>query len=327
MKIKAVLIIAIIFSQSACLMAQQQDGCLAVITGLNGNVQIIRADNGTSVKAGWGTQLFQGDQVKTTPNSDVTITFANSSYIKLGSNSMVTISANETSMAETNGDVKRISSAAMIDLSAFSSKRDNEPESGALAGLRSINTARSIALTSPYNTIIRTSRPSFSWIAAREFDDYILNLYDSNGLVWSRTIKGNLFDYPVNEEDLVPGQSYFWNVEGVELIDNEKSDNQEFSVITDDKLNEVAVQEELIKESFADDPESSSFHSVLGAYYINQGLLQDAINEFRSVSEMNPDAPMPHEILSSLYNSVGNKDNAIEELKKALSLSKNADNR
>lgn len=327
MKIKAVLIISIIFSLSACLVAQQQDQCLAVITGLDGNVQIIRADNGTSVKAGWGTQLFKGDQVKTTQNSDVTITFANSSYIKLGSNSMVTISANETSMAETNGDVKRISSATMIDLSAFSSKRDVKPESGALAGLRSINTASSIALSSPYNTIVMTRRPSFAWIATKEFDNYIINLYDSDGLVWSRKVEGNSLDYPENEKELASGRSYFWNVEGEELIDSEKSDNQEFSVIPEEKLKEVVVQEEMIKKAFTDDPGSSSYHSVLGAYYIKQGLLQDAINEFRSVSEINPEAPMPHEILSSLYNSVGEKDSAIDELKKALTLSKQIENR
>ena len=172
-----------------------------------------------------------------------------------------------------------------------------------------------------------TRRPSFVWIATKEFDNYIVNLYDSDGLVWSRKVEGNSLDYPENEKDLVSGQSYFWNVEGEELIDNEKSDNQEFSIIPQDKLNKAAVQEELIRKTFADDPESSSFHSVLGAYYINQGLLQDAIKEFRSVSEINPEAPMPHEILSSLYNSVGKKDSAIDELKKALTLSKHIENR
>jgi len=62
---------------------------------------------------------------------------------------------------------------------------------------------------------------------------------------------------------------------------------------------------------------------VLGAFYINQGLLQDAINEFQIIAEVNVDAPLPHEILGSLYSDVGNKDKAIEELQKALSLAKN----
>jgi len=83
------------------------------------------------------------------------------------------------------------------------------------------------------------------------------------------------------------------------------------------------VLETLIRKTFANDSDSSSLHSFLGAFYINQGLLQDAINEFVIISGMNPDAPLPHEILGSLYSDAGNKDKAIEELQKALALSKN----
>jgi hypothetical protein len=35
---------------------------------------------------------------------------------------------------------------------------------------------------------------------------------------------------------------------------------------------------------------------------------------------------MPHEVLGSLYSSIGNKDKAIEELQKALALSKGKTN-
>ena len=74
------------------------------------------------------------------------------------------------------------------------------------------------------------------------------------------------------------------------------------------------------------DKESSTMHSLLGAFYINQGLLTDAEKEFRIVSDMNQDASMPHEILGSLYIKLGNKDRAIEELQKALTLSKSTNN-
>jgi hypothetical protein len=39
---------------------------------------------------------------------------------------------------------------------------------------------------------------------------------------------------------------------------------------------------------------------------------------------MNADAPLPHEILGSLYTDVGNKDKAIEELQTALLLAKSS---
>ena len=53
-----------------------------------------------------------------------------------------------------------------------------------------------------------------------------------------------------------------------------------------------------------------------------QGLLQDAINEFQVISKINTDAALPHEILGSLYSEVGDKDKAIDELQKALTLTK-----
>jgi hypothetical protein len=307
--------------------AQQNSQCIAVITEVNGNVLVKRADNDTFVKTYWGTQLFQEDQVKTQARSSATLTFSNNSIVTLGENSTMSISGNGSSETNSSGNIRKVSSAVMVSLSAFMPKGENRQEEGALAGLRSFNPDKSIDLESPYNTVIKTSRPTFSWNAIKEFDNYIVNLYDNKGLVWSKKITGNTLLYPENEKELEAGQSYFWNVEGEELINNEKSDNQKFSILSAEKSKEVSSQEVLIRNTFSTEPESSGFHSVLGAYYINQGLLQDAINEFLLVSEINKEAPIPHEILGSLYNSVGNKDKAIEELKKALSLSKNNDNR
>jgi tetratricopeptide (TPR) repeat protein len=121
------------------------------------------------------------------------------------------------------------------------------------------------------------------------------------------------------------GETYFWNVEGEDLIDTDKSSSCRFSVLSVDKSKEVEGQEAVIRNTFRDEPESSNVHSVLGAYYLNQGLLQDAIHEFRIISAMNAAAPLPHEILGAIYAEAGDKDMAIEELQKALELSRNQD--
>jgi tetratricopeptide (TPR) repeat protein len=112
-------------------------------------------------------------------------------------------------------------------------------------------------------------------------------------------------------------------VEGEDLLDNKKSISYKFSILSADKSKEVLDHEALIRKAFVNDPDSSSLHSFLGAYYMNQGLLQDAVSEFIIISRINPDAPLPHEILGTLYSDAGNKDKAIEELQKALALSKN----
>jgi tetratricopeptide (TPR) repeat protein len=129
--------------------------------------------------------------------------------------------------------------------------------------------------------------------------------------------------YPEGEKSLTAGESYFWNVEGDYLVETDKSSNHKFTVLTPEKSMEVSERETIIRNTFIENPDCSSLHSVLGAYYIDIGLLQDAIEHFQAVAEINSDAPLPHEILGSLYSEIGEKDKAIEELQKALALTNN----
>jgi tetratricopeptide (TPR) repeat protein len=306
-------------------VAQQSGPCLAVLTEINGEAFLKKGSELEFSKAYWGAQLFQGDEIKTSGNSDVKLLFSNSNLINLGANSTMRISGKELPVTDKNSKIRNISSAALIDLSAFTLKNDNKDKVDALAGLRSAEVNQSFGLTSPNNSIIKTNRPSFAWEADSSFDNYTVNLYGSNGLLWSKKVKGSEMNFPDNEKNLNPGESYFWNVVGEGLIDNEKSANHKFSVISASKLKEVESGEAELKNIFREDQGGSSYHSVLGAFYISKGMLQDAINEFQIVSRININAPKVHEILASLYSDVGNKDKAIEELQKALKLTNNTD--
>jgi hypothetical protein len=303
--------------------AQQPSQCLAVITEINGEVFLKKVNRNEFSKASWGIQLFQGDEIKTSDKSEVKLLFSNNTLISLGSNSKIKITGKESPVTETTGNVRNISSAAMVNLSDLIPKREDKNDVGALAGLRSVSSEQSIELTSPNNTLIKTDHPSFSWIAKKSFDNYVVNLYNSKGLVWSKKVSENAMKYPENEKGLEFGESYFWNVEGEYLIDTDKSSNHKFSVLSLEQSKEVEENENTIRNTFKNDPESSSMHSVMGAYFINKGLLQDAIIEFQTIAKLNSDAALPHELLGSLYSEVGDKDKAIDELQKALTLSKN----
>jgi hypothetical protein len=303
--------------------AQQPSQCLAVITEINGEVFLKKVNRNEFSKASWGIQLFQGDEIKTSDKSEVKLLFSNNNLISLGSNSKIKIAGKELPATETTSNVRNISSAAMVNLSDLIPKREDKNDVGALAGLRSVSSEQSIELTSPNNTLIKTDHPSFSWMTKKIYDNYIVNLYNSKGLVWSKKVSGNTINYPENEKGLEFGESYFWNVEGEYLIDTDKSSNHKFSVLSLEQSKEVEENENTIRSTFKNDPESSSLHSVLGAYFINKGLLQDAIIEFQTIAKLNSDAALPHELLGSLYSEVGDKDKAIDELQKALALSKN----
>jgi hypothetical protein len=319
------LIIAFLFSGFKLSFAQQSAQCLAVITEISGEAFLKKADKSDFLKAIWGTQLFQGDEIKTSDKSEVKLLFSNNTLVTLAPNGVMKISGKDSPVTASVGNVRNISSAMMVDLSAFTIKKEDKNDVGALAGVRSVSSGQSIQLTFPNNTLIKTDRPSFSWIAKKTFDKYVVNLYNSKGLVWSKKVSENSLKYPENEKGLEFGESYFWNVEGEYMIDTDKSANHKFSVLSLDKSKEVELNEDVIRTTFNNDPESSSMHSVLGAYYRNNGLLQDAIIEFVIISKLNKDAALPHELLGSLYSEVGDKDKAIDELQKALTLTKNKD--
>jgi hypothetical protein len=306
--------------------AQNNSQCIAVITEINGKALLKEAGASQFAKVTWGTQLYNGDQVATSDKSEVKLLYSDNSFISVGPNSMITISGTESAGTEPMGDIKHISTGIGVNLLSLTLKKDESKDVGALAGVRSATIGQAIELESPFSTVIKTDHPTFSWITKLAFDRYTVNLYNSDGLVWSRIVSEPVMTYPEGEKGLEFGESYFWNVEGEYLIDTDKSANHKFSVLALEKSREVAEKESVIRNSFGENPESSSLHSVLGAYYIDQGLLQDAIGEFRTIAKINADAPMPHEILGSLYSEVGEKDKAIEELQKALALSNNKDN-
>ncbi len=313
---------AICFSWVQKLDAQDKSSYMALITAKTGNVLLKKAGRTEFVKTDWGTQLFRGDQVKTEVNSEVSLTFSDGTIFKVPPGRIYEVPAANPTSPAVDGTVKKATSSMMASMSALNTRRENSRDAGALAGLRSAGIEEPIELTSPYNTMIKTGRPTFTWTPKKQFDKYIVNLYNSRGLVWSNRVSQNSLKFPEGEKALEPGETYFWNVEGEDILDNKKSPSYKFSVLSFEKSREVLDQEALIRKTFDNDSDSSSLHSFLGAFYINQGLFQDAINEFEIISGMNPDAPLPHEILGSLYSDVGNKEKAIEELQKALALSK-----
>ena len=317
----ALVLILIIIVTSLQISAQQLPKCLAVVTELSGEVTISKSDS-KKIKAEWGTQLFEGDKIKTAKEARVSLLFSNGNMINLGANSNIEISNKDKAKEQAGSSSKKVESAMMANFSALTLKRDNKKEVGVLAGLRAVNTNLPVELISPCNTLIKIVKPAFSWQTEKSMDEFYVKLYNSKGLVWSRKVSNNELEYPENEEPLTSGESYFWHVEGEVMLESYKSLNQEFSVLSTDEMNNVGVQEESIKELFTSEQGSSSYYSVLGAYYMNSGLLGDAIENFTIVSEMNPEAALPHEILGKLYSDVGKKDMAISELQKALQLTK-----
>ena len=311
------IVLAVLFLFPGHIIAQNSGSALAVISDVRGTVLVNIAGDDEPMKAVFGTQLFQGDQLETGKKANVTMLFSNGNLINLGGNSNITISGNQSGSPSRN-----IGSGMAGNFSDLAMRQDNKGEMGVLMDLRSDETSQLILPLSPCNTMILNNTPSMKWVSKKPADEYVVRLYNGQGLVWEKRCSATSLEFPKDEAPLEYGASYFWNVEGEDLIHSFRSLNQKFTILPESKIKEILMEEQNLLEVFKDDPESSSLHSLLGSYYAKSGLLEDAITEFEIVRDANPDATLPHEILGELYSDVGKKDLAIAELQKALILEK-----
>jgi tetratricopeptide (TPR) repeat protein len=292
---------------------------VALVTALDGRVMIRKAAKTDFEKGVWGLQLHRGDQIKTSENSEVSLLFQNSNLITLGPNSNLTIGDN--ALAGSQKPVKVASPELASNLSLLTFRESRNGEASALAGLRAGASETDITLIAPRNSKIRSSQPSFEWMPQRPFESFTVTLLSDKGVLWTRKTPARRMDYPKDEPALERGKALFWTVEGENLFERAKSLTIGFTVLSPEDAKSVAEQEQQLHQTVGADKENSTLQFLLGAYYHQQGLLTEAIAQFRHIAEKNPAAPLPHEILGTLYAKIGLKDHAISELQKAVTLS------
>jgi hypothetical protein len=311
------ILLAILILFPGHIIAQNSGSPLATISDVRGTVLVNIAGNDESMKVVFGTQLAQGDRIETGRKGSVTMLFSNGNLISLGANSNITISGNQSGSGSRN-----IGAGMAGNFSDLAMRQDNKGEMGVLMDLRSDETSQQIIPLSPCNTMISTLKPRLQWKSLKPADEFVVRIYNSEGLVWEKRTTATHLEFPEDEAGLEFGSSYFWNVEGEDLIQSFRSLNWKFTVLPEAKISEIKLEKEKLVALFTEDPNSSSLHSLLGAYYASVGLLEDAIREFELVRDANPDATLPHEILGDLYSDVGKKDLAIAELQRALMIEK-----
>jgi len=314
---KSSLSLVILISLSCFSFAQNTPPILAVISDVSGDVILKKAKKSREVKAVFGMQLIQGDQLKTLSEARASMLFSNGDLIHVGPNSSITISDQEK-----GGQITQISQDLVASFSDLAMRQDKDGEMGVIMKLRSDDYSEHIMPLSPCNTRIASNRPGISWATETPADEFVIRLYNSEGLMWEKKTTDTHLDFPDDETGLEFGVSYFWNVEGQDLINSFRSLNQKFTILSEESIKELNEEKQKLLELFDENPNSSSLHSLLGSLYAKKGLYEEAIHEFEIVRDSNPEATLPHEILGGLYNDVGKKDLAIIELKQALTLEK-----
>ncbi|MBM4162137.1 MAG: tetratricopeptide repeat protein [Ignavibacteria bacterium] len=308
-------------TSTTLLFTQQTPRCVALMTEVRGDVFVQPAQQRELKKALWGTQLYHGDVIKTSGSGQATLLFSNNNLIEVGPGSTLTISERPATLAKKSRTLSGLHSENLVDLSGLTLRTTSAGEIVALAGLRSVTVPKSVEPTSPRNSRVRSVAPTFSWQSGSGVRKYRVRVFDNKGLLWARETERTMLEYPSDEKPLRAGETYFWKVEGLGLVESSSSESFGFSVLSSDELAELESQERAVTEAFRDELTGTTCNFLLGTLYQKYGVLHEAITKFEAVAQNHADAPKAHEVLGKLYNDLGFKDKAISALQKALDLS------
>lgn len=311
-------LLLVFFGLSAASFAQGQR--IALITEMKGDVQLARAGSQSFGKADWGTPLYEGDRIRTAASAQAVVLFSNSNLLTISAGNTFTVSAGSVSSPSLSGPVRAVDGDLMAAASDLTLHRAGQGEIEVLGGLRSGGASAPIELAQPRNTKIESSTPVFEWTSDGDFDVFRVVVRSNDGEVWSGETSETMLTYPDTAPVLQPGTTYFWHVEGEDMLDMVASPMVSFEVLGESDRERIRSGMEQINALFDGPEPTASQLFMIGSMYVKTGLMSDAIVTFKQITEVYPSSPMTYEILGKLYYEIGLKDEAVRALQTAIAL-------
>lgn len=294
---------------------------VALLTDINGTVEVARAGSQSFAPAEWGTQLFEGDRIRTAENARTALLFANGNMLSLEGNASMTVSASSIASPALSGPVRELDGELLAVASDVMLHRAGEGEIAVLGGLRNSATSDALQAAYPVNTLIPNAQPTFLWTAVDGFDLYTVKVQSAGGTIWSGTTDVAEITWPNSAPALEPGVTYYWQVEAEDMLDVVASPLYSFEIASEETAASIQSSRARIESMFDGQTDSSEYWYVLGTYYAGQDLLGDAVIAFNRIATQHPQSASVHRILGGLYSQTGQKDAAIQALQKAVNLS------
>jgi len=303
----AVLLAALVLPASA-------QNRLALITELSGTVELARSGSSTFDATEWGTPLYQGDRIRTASGAQAVLLFSDNNLMTVSGGNTYTVGG----AAAAGG--RSVSSSVISSDTDLTLHRAGAGEVEVLGGLRNSLSREAIAVQSPVNTRIASTRPMFSWVSLDGFDSYKITLQSAGKEIWSAETDETWIAYPENAPALGADETYFWRVTGENLMDSEDSKLVSFQVLSgeDQAAYESALAE--LNTQYPDAERGDSYLFLLGTLQAKHQVYDGAIASFERIAELHPGSAGAHQILGSLYAEVGRVADAIAATERAAQL-------
>ena len=156
---------------------------------------------------------------------------------------------------------------------------------------------RRLRVLAPVATAVRDGMPKFVWSALPEASAYRINIVEeaSGKVIASEQLPPDQTEW-TPAQPLRAGERYEWEVQAIGatgvLAKSPAPPEPEarFQVISEAKRLELEAEERLARGS----------HLVMGVANARAGLVNEALREFRKLSEENPNAEFPRQLLEQL---------------------------
>lgn len=315
------LLLVLGFGNRTLLAKEKAREALAVVTNLRGTVSVQPQSSKDIIPVEVGTQLFDGDRIKTGKKSEATIMLSNGNLIVLHSTSKLLISS-RIRRGKGVSVITNFSQSVLSDIKGLFAPQIKEETLETVGGIRGIRkapiTAKIPVILSPRNTKTLSSKPELEWSKIRGFDKYKVKLSNSTEEIWSITTTTNKVVYPATAPRLEIDEFYFWRVEAEAPSKKMSSETVYFTLCDTETRKKASTIKDQCEKLLEENPDDHTPYLILGTFYKNNELYSKAIEQFTKLTELSPDSVLSHRTLGEIYKIVGLKDLAIEEYRKAI---------
>jgi hypothetical protein len=267
---------------------------------------------GTAIKASFGLQLNDGDEIETRAGASAEILFENGNFITMGAGSKTQVRGSRPKQTEAS-----VGDKGFENVQNFLKLTEAEGTSSR-ARMRSAEKSAAIRAESPSQTRIRDGHPTFRWSTSGPVGELKLTVYNDEGVHWQGDATGvTSLPYPKDAPALADGGSYSWVVETTDPLQVPplRSGTAFFEVLSPGEAKEVQTGLAEIDDQVQS---QSSYHLVRASIFYSYGLMEDAIAATRQAVAVDADNRTLQSILAHLYAEVGLTDEAIQQYDRLL---------
>jgi len=250
---------------------------IAIISSVDGTVEIQRREKQEWIKARLGEPLFEGDLLQTQDHSNASLLFSSGAVVTVQSKRRITLNLRDS---EKTGKtlINHLSKDVIEGIGGIFSLQKKKETLTAIPGIRKKDPEEAgVLILYPRNSLILTSKPDFRWKTKGKTSSFAvsLSLKGMKGRLWNFSTDQTEIPYPADQKPLERGQTYFVKVENRE---NPSISEEVFFSVSEEKTNHIiekAVKQ--MEDLRKHDPEGKTPLFILALLYKDKGLFHLAL--------------------------------------------------